>query len=159
MIDAAYRLMYRLAYKLMKAYWKARRPLKHGALVAIWHEGRVLIVKNSYVDYYSLPGGYVKRGERAWEAAARELREELALDVDPKELALEVDVTHDWEGRRDHVVIFDLHLDYAPAVQVDNREVVAAEFLTPEQALARKLFPPLRKHVEQRALGFEPSVA
>jgi 8-oxo-dGTP pyrophosphatase MutT (NUDIX family) len=153
MIDAGYRLMYRVAYRLMKVYWKALRPLNHGALVAIWHDGRVLLVKNSYVDYYSLPGGYVKRGEHPSEAAARELREELSLEVDPSQLELEIDVTHDWEGRRDHVVIFDLHLDHAPRVKVDNREVVAAEFLTPEQALTRKLFPPLRRHVEAALAG------
>jgi 8-oxo-dGTP pyrophosphatase MutT (NUDIX family) len=145
--------MYRVAYRLMKVYWKALRPLNHGALVAIWHDGRVLLVKNSYVDYYSLPGGYVKRGEHPSEAAARELREELSLEVDPSQLELEIDVTHDWEGRRDHVVIFDLHLDHAPRVKVDNREVVAAEFLTPEQALTRKLFPPLRRHVEAALAG------
>jgi 8-oxo-dGTP pyrophosphatase MutT (NUDIX family) len=149
MIDAGYRLLYRVAYRLMKAYWRATHPLKHGALVAIWHRGRLLLVKNSYVDYYSLPGGYVKRGELAAQAAARELREELSLDIDPGRLSLEVDVTHDWEGRRDHVVIFDLFLDDPPNVRVDNREVVAAEFVTPEQALERKLFPPLRRHVEQ----------
>jgi 8-oxo-dGTP pyrophosphatase MutT (NUDIX family) len=85
--------------------------------------------------------------------AARELREELSLEVDPSQLELEIDVTHDWEGRRDHVVIFDLHLDHAPRVKVDNREVVAAEFLTPEQALTRKLFPPLRRHVEAALAG------
>lgn len=149
MIDAAYRLLYRTAYRLMKVYWKAAKPLKHGALVAIWHQGRLLLVKNSYVDYYSLPGGYLKRGERATQAAARELEEELSLRVDPDDLHLEVDVTHDWEGRRDHVVIFDLFLDQAPQVRVDNREVVAAEFVTPAQALERELFPPLRRHVER----------
>jgi ADP-ribose pyrophosphatase YjhB (NUDIX family) len=153
MIDAGYRLMYRIAYRLMKVYWRALKPLNHGALVAIWHQGRVLLVKNSYVDYYSLPGGYVKRGELPSEAAVRELREEISLDVNPSQLELQVDLTHDWEGRRDHVVIFDLFLDEAPRVKVDNREVVAAEFVTPEQALERRLFPPLRRHVERSRAG------
>ena len=83
----------------------------------------------------------------------RELREEISLDVDPSQLELQVDLTHDWEGRRDHVVIFDLFLDEAPRVKVDNREVVAAEFVTPEQALERRLFPPLRRHVERSRAG------
>ena len=71
MIDACYRLAYRSAYKAMRVYWKLAKPLNHGALVAIWHAGRILLVKNSYVDYYSLPGGYVRKHESAKEAAAR----------------------------------------------------------------------------------------
>ena len=150
MIDACYRLAYRFAYRAMRVYWKLAKPLKHGALVAIWHQGRILLVKNSYVDYYSLPGGYVRKHEGPKDAAARELREELSLRVEPEQLSLKTDVTHDWEGRRDHVVIFDLELDDPPRVQVDNREVVAAEFLTKQEALERDLFPPLRRHIEQR---------
>jgi 8-oxo-dGTP pyrophosphatase MutT (NUDIX family) len=150
MIDVCYRLAYRSAYKAMRVYWKLRKPLSHGALVAIWNDGRILLVRNSYVDYYSLPGGYVRKHERSVDAAARELREELSISVDPRELTLNTDVTHDWEGRRDHVVIFDLDLDAPPQVEVDNREVVAAEFVTKEEALQKNLFPPLRKHIEQR---------
>jgi len=150
MIDACYRLAYRSAYKAMRVYWKLRKPLSHGALVAIWHDGRILLVKNSYVDYYSLPGGYVRKHERPVDAAVRELREEVSLSVDPRQLTLNTDVTHDWQGRRDHVVIFDLDLDAPPCVEVDNREVIAAEFVTKEQALRKNLFPPLRKHIESR---------
>lgn len=150
MIDACFRLAYRSAYKAMRVYWKIVKPLKHGALVAIWHRDRILLVKNSYVDYYSLPGGYVRKHERSEEAAARELREELSLRIDPAELSLNTDETHDWEGRRDHVVIFDLELDEPPTVQVDNREVVAAEFVSKNEALHRNLFPPLRRHIERR---------
>ncbi len=150
LVDACYRLAYRSAYKLMRVYWKAFNPLKHGALVAIWNRGEILIVKNSYVDYYSLPGGYVRAKERPEDAAVRELGEELSLKVDPAELELWVDQTHDWEGRRDHVVIFQLDVDQRPEVQIDNREVVMAEFLTPAEALRRRLFPPLRRHIEER---------
>lgn len=150
MIDACYRLAYRSAYKAMRVYWKLLRPLKHGALVAIWHDDRILLLRNSYVDYYSLPGGYVRKHERSDEAAARELFEELSLVVEPNRLRLNTDVTHDWEGRRDHVVIFDLELDEPPEVRVDNREVVAAEFVPATNALDRNLFPPLRRHIERR---------
>ena len=149
MIDACYRFVYRSLYKAMRVYWKLLKPLKHGALVAIWHGERILLVRNSYVDYYSLPGGYIKKHERSDEAAARELREELQLLVTPAQLSLITDMTHDWEGRRDHVVIFDLRLDDPPRVRVDNREVVAAEFVTAKMALERNLFPPLRQHIEE----------
>jgi 8-oxo-dGTP diphosphatase len=151
MIDALYRLAYRSAYRMARVYWTLFNPLHHGALVALWHEGKILLIRNSYVDYFSLPGGYVRRGEQPRDAAVRELREEVSLSVDPEQLELRVDETNDWEGRQDHVVIFELCVTDPPRIQVDNREVIAAEFVSPEDALSRRLFPPLRRLVEQHA--------
>ena len=43
--------------------------------------GRVLLVEPNYHDGWTLPGGYVDEGEAPHEAAAREIREELGLDL------------------------------------------------------------------------------
>lgn len=151
MIDACFRLAYRVAYQGARVYWRLVRPKNNGALVAIWHDGKVLLVQNSYLNYMSLPGGYVRANESAEEAAVRELREEISLSVEKGSLTLALDHEHMWEGRKDHVVIFELFVDERPAIQVDNREVVRAEWLTPEEALSRNLFPPLRTIVKRRA--------
>lgn len=151
MIDACFRLAYRMAYQGARVYWRVVHPKNHGALVAIWHAGKVLLVQNSYLNYMSLPGGYVHAGESAEEAAVRELREEIGLTVERERLTLALDHEHMWEGRQDHVVIFELSVDEPPVIQIDNREVVRAEWLTPEEALSRNLFPPLRTVVERRA--------
>ncbi|MCK6547848.1 NUDIX hydrolase [Myxococcota bacterium] len=148
--DLAYQRFYRTAYKLMKVYWAAARPKTHGALVALWHGGRVLLVRQSYLDYHSLPGGYVKRGETAKQAAVRELREELGLTTTEDRLALVLDVTHEWNQHLDHVEVFALELDEPPVVTVDHREVVDARFYTVEEALALDLFPPLRAVLKRR---------
>lgn len=153
MFDSLYRTAYRCAYKLMRAYWGVRNPLTHGALIAIWHEGRIVTVRNSYVPYVTLPGGYVGKGESFREAAARELREELQLRVDPDDLKLALEVTHDWEGKHDHVQIFELTVDAPPKIKVDNREVIASDLMAPEEALELNLFPPLRTHIQQKLEG------
>lgn len=150
-IDACYRTAYRVAYQGARIYWRIARPSNRGALVTIWHQGRVLLVQNSYVSYRSLPGGYVRSGESPLDAAVRELKEEISLDVRADELKPALDHTHVWEGRNDHVVIFRLDVDVAPMVQVDNREVVSAKWFSPEEALAENLFPPLRRLVEAEA--------
>jgi 8-oxo-dGTP pyrophosphatase MutT (NUDIX family) len=139
MIDLAYRVAYRGAYKLMKVYWMALRPQAHGALIAIWNAGEILLVKNSYVRYFSLPGGYVHRRETAREAAIRELLEETAVRATPSDLRLALDMQHDWEGKREHIEIFELDLSHRPQVKVDNREVVEARFFTPQAALKLEL--------------------
>jgi 8-oxo-dGTP pyrophosphatase MutT (NUDIX family) len=149
LIDRFYQLAYTCAYQLARVYWRVRRPSTHGALVAIWHRGRVLLVQNSYVRYYSLPGGYVRTGESGRAAAVRELREEVALDVEPDTLHLALDVTRNWEGKRDRVELFRLDSSEEPIVSIDNREVVRAAMFTPEDALQLPLFPTLRQHIEQ----------
>lgn len=151
MIDASWRLAYKIAYRMMRVYWAVRRPDTHGALVAIWHEGRILLVQNSYVPYRSLPGGYVKAGESAKQAALRELKEEVGLvGIREQDLLSAVDIVHQWEGKTDHVEIFRLDVQVPPDVQVDHREVVDARFFTPEEAIAQKLFPPIARHIRER---------
>lgn len=119
--------------------------------MALWNQGEVLLVKNSYVRYYSLPGGYLKRGETAHQAAVRELAEETGVRVRPEDLRLSVEESHEWEGKHDHVTIFELEVASRPSVRVDNREVVEARFFTPARALELDLFPPLRRSIERHA--------
>ena len=148
-IDRAVRLAYKGAYRAMRVYWAVRHPDTHGALVGVWHQGRILLVKNSYVPYRSLPGGYVRRGEDSKQAALRELEEELGLvGVRPEALVPSVDITHEWEGKHDRVEIFTLEVDQIPEVKMDNREVVDWGFHTPRQALDQYLFPPVVAHIE-----------
>lgn len=150
MIDLLFRIAYRGAYRLMRVYWLVRRPNTHGALVALWHGGQILLVRNSYVSYYSLPGGYVRPTETGREAAVRELLEETGLHARPEELKPAIDEWHEWEGKREHIEIFELDVPQPPAIQVDYREVVAADWFNPERALKLDLFGPLRKLIQRR---------
>ncbi len=149
-LDPMFRIAYRVAYQLMRAYWHAVHPETHGALVAIWCGGKILLVRNSYVRYFSLPGGYVRSRESGRSAAARELEEEIELVVDETELIPVLDKVWNWEGKRDHVELFQLELSVEPVVSVDNREVVAARFYEAEEALELDLFPAIREHILAR---------
>lgn len=149
-VDRAFQLGYALAYRMMRTYWRFKHPVTHGAVVAIWNHGEVLLVRNSYVPFYSAPGGYLQRREDGRAAAVRELTEEIALRVEPEQLTLALDVTTEWEYKRDHVQIFELELPERPSVRVDHREVVAAEWFTPERAAGLFIFPPLQTVIERR---------
>ena len=150
-LDLAFQLGYMGAYQLMRAYWHVRHPTTHGALVTVWCRGQVLLVRNSYVPYYSAPGGYLHAHETAREAALRELREEIGVGVAAEQLSHTLEVTHEWHGRRDHVVIFTLELDERPRVQLDYREVVEAFWFKPEEVARSDVFPPLKHAIEDRA--------
>jgi 8-oxo-dGTP diphosphatase len=156
-VDRLFQLGYICAYRLMRLSWAIRRPVTHGALVALWNDGEVLLVKNSYVRYHSLPGGYLRRGETARQAAVRELAEEIGVRARPDDLRPSIEEQVEWEFKRDHVTIFELEVASRPTVRIDNREVVDARFYSPAQALALDLFPLLRRSIERHAKHPGPS--
>ncbi|HEY8946920.1 MAG TPA: NUDIX hydrolase, partial [Polyangiaceae bacterium] len=134
-LDRSFQLAYVAAYRMMRVYWAVRKPNTHGALVLLWHEGEVLLVRNSYVRYHSLPGGYVRKHETSRQAALRELAEEIGVIARAEQLEPLLDEKNDWEGKRDHVEIFALEVSERPVVRVDRREVVEASWHSPEAAL------------------------
>jgi len=150
LVDRAFQLAYVCAYRMMRFYWAVRKPTTNGALVTLWNRGQVLLVRNSYVSYHTLPGGYLRRGETSRQAALRELREEVGVTASSDDLSLLIDETHEWEGKHDHVSIFALELPERPAIKVDHREVVDAAWYAPDEALKLDLFPPLRRAIERR---------
>lgn len=149
-VDAAMRLALRLAYRGLRVWWYLRRPAHEGAVVAIWHGGRILMLRHSYRTRLGWPGGGVGRGEAPSDAARRELREELALEVENDALTYVGETMQRWEYRRDRVRIFELPLAAAPRLCLDRREVVGAEFMTPEAALAADIAPFIRTYLEGR---------
>jgi 8-oxo-dGTP diphosphatase len=48
----------------------------------------------------------------------------------------------EWDWRRDHVRIFELHLSGEPVIRIDNREIVGARFVDPRAPLAADTLPP-----------------
>lgn len=152
LVDLCYRQAYRVAYRMMRAYWRVRKPRTRGALVTVWNRGELLLIRNSYVSYYSLPGGYLRRHETSRQAAIRELFEEIGVRTSEAELELVLSEINEWEGKKDGIEIFSLEVAERPEVQIDQREVIEAAWFSPERALELDLFPPIRRAIERRGL-------
>src|SRR6185437_12312002 len=140
-IDRAWQLAYAIAYRLLRAWWFVRRPAHRGALVALWHGGEILLLRSSYRNGWSLPGGGIAHGESARDAAIRELREEVGLAVDPAALREAQAVELAWEHRSDHTTIFEIEMTEPPALRLDHREIVAAGFHRPGAIDPRTVAP------------------
>lgn len=54
-----------------------------GSSVVLVDGDRLLLVRHSYRRYWSTPGGFLEAGEQPVEAAVREIKEELGVDVEP----------------------------------------------------------------------------
>jgi len=147
--NAFIRLGYRLAYWTLRAWWFVRRPQTNGAATALWHEGRVLLIRTSYRSCLSLPGGFVRAGEPSEQAALRELKEEVTIDLPPRSLR------HAWHGvlpfesRQDAIDIWETRVETAPKARVDSREIVWAGWLTAAEAVKYPLLPHVRAYLGQ----------
>ncbi|MEJ0078214.1 MAG: NUDIX domain-containing protein [Alphaproteobacteria bacterium] len=92
--------------RVLHVYWRFARGLTMGVrAIVIDPQGRVFLVKHSYVTGWHLPGGGVEPGETVGEALERELAEEGGITP------LEPPVLHgvffnSRVSRRDHVVVF-----------------------------------------------------
>ncbi|MGF6408429.1 NUDIX domain-containing protein [Paraburkholderia sp. MM5482-R1] len=131
LIDSVWRMVLRLGFRLARTWWYLRRPHHEGALVAI-HVGRALsLVKSSYRAEWNFPGGSVRPGETAEAAAQREMEEEIGLPSYP--LLSAGSACGIWDGRRDRVHFFELHLDSLPELRLDNREIIAAQLASRDE--------------------------
>ena len=79
----ARRLAYRVAAQLLRVL-RPLVPIDWGGVKCVLTDGdRVLLVRHTYGSrQWDLPGGGRHRGERSIDAARREMREELGLEID-----------------------------------------------------------------------------
>ena len=136
-VDRLWRIGLRIAYRLLRVCWFVARPRHEGAGVAVWHGERVLMIRNSYRQSLCLPAGGLKRRERPIDAAVRELREEVGIEVGPEALHYAGEFVDRSYYLEDHLHVFELRCDEPPATKVDGREVVWAGFMLPAEALER----------------------
>ena len=150
--------IYPLAAGLYETWRLLARPHTHGALVAIWDQGRLLLVQASYRRCLSLPGGGIARNEPPRQAAVRELAEELGLTVSEQDLGEPWGVSECSARGRNTVWIFPLdgtklaakgtETGKGPRIQPDGLEIVACHWLTREQALSRPVTSHLRDYLQ-----------
>ena len=86
MVDRIYRWLLWCAFRALRVSRRLRTPLIHGAYVAVWSRGQLLLIRNSYKPGDTLPAGGLKRGESHRQAARRELAEEVGIDVAAEQL-------------------------------------------------------------------------
>jgi 8-oxo-dGTP pyrophosphatase MutT (NUDIX family) len=126
LVDGLYRIAYRYGYRAMRLWWRVSPPRHIGVGVLILHQGRVLAVRHSYRQGLGIPGGRIDAGEAPEQAAIREIREELGLDLS--------DARFDYLQFARSTHYFRTVLDAEPIIRIDNREIIEAVFLTPDQA-------------------------
>jgi 8-oxo-dGTP pyrophosphatase MutT (NUDIX family) len=132
------RLGYRLAYRVLQAFWFVARPHKRGVKCLVTCRDRVLLVRHTYGSHaWDVPGGALKRGESALSAAQREMEEELGLDgVNWASIG---ELHGNVNRRRDTIHCFHVEL-CEPPLRIDRGELAAVDWFA-RSALPADLAP------------------
>ena len=119
-------ILYKLLYRMLRAYWFVFRPKVRGTRCLVECEEKFLLIRQTYGDMlWTLPGGLIKRGEAAEKALRREVLEEVGLEL--SELRPLGVFTDTKEYARDTVTCF-WGAPSGTALKVDPDEVYEARW-------------------------------
>jgi 8-oxo-dGTP diphosphatase len=139
---------------------KAASFPRAGASVAVFRGDEVLLVqrgKQPYAGFWSLPGGEIQWGEKAAEAARRELEEETGLLALTLALGDVADgILRDGEGvvTAHYTITVFATCDVAGTLAAAS-DAAAAKFFGPEERARLQCTPGLEKAIRSARLALE----
>lgn len=146
-------MLMKLINSLRGSYWKIFKPIRIGVKCLVRNEGKFLLIQNSYGDeYWTIPGGGVKRGESTEDAAIRELNEEVGIKAN--NLMLIGTYKSEHEGKKDTIYCYFCDLPEHAEASLKSKEVRSARWL-PEDEWPREVSLALRnahKFLENKKL-------
>lgn len=122
---------------LPEAEHYARLPRKviGAGVVFVNEQNQVLVLETTYKAGWEIPGGWVDAGESMLDAAVRELKEEINVDVDRTTLKLTtIDYRHA-EGDKLESILFHFWggIIDPSLITVDNDEISGFKFVDPAE--------------------------
>jgi len=94
----------RLLYFGFRIYCFLFRPIRMGVRVMMIQDGKVWLVRQTYMPGWFMPGGGLKKGETLEEAARREAREETGAELGAVTLFGAYSNFTEWKS--DHNILF-----------------------------------------------------
>lgn len=117
----------KLLMRFVHGYFAMARGMTMGVRAACFdRDGRVFLVRHSYVPGWHMPGGGLERNETSLEALAKELREEGNLRILGEAQLFQV-YFNTSASRRDHVVFYRAEVEQT-APRKPDREIVECGF-------------------------------
>jgi 8-oxo-dGTP pyrophosphatase MutT (NUDIX family) len=113
-------------------YWRFARGMTIGTRAAVFDaQGRVFLIKHSYVEGWHMPGGGIETGETVLEGLRRELREEGNIEITGTPV-LHAIFQNLGGSKRDHIVFYVVREFRQDAPPQPNHEIVEHGFFAPD---------------------------
>jgi 8-oxo-dGTP pyrophosphatase MutT (NUDIX family) len=142
--------------RVLHLYWWLARGMTLGVRAVVFDaEGRVFLVRHTYVWGWQLPGGGVETGETMLEALDRELHEEGNIEIAGPPLLHGVFFNRK-VSRRDHVGVYVVRQFRQAKLPEPNREIAECGFFAPEM-LPADTTPGTRQRLAE-VLGQRPVI-
>jgi 8-oxo-dGTP pyrophosphatase MutT (NUDIX family) len=152
LLSAVRRRLEPLIRVVFHVYWRFSRGLTIGVRgLVLDGEGRVFLVKHSYVAGWHLPGGGVEKGETLLAALARELREEGNIELNDTPV-LHAMYFNRRISSRDHVALYVVRSFRQTAPPKPNHEIIAHGFFA-MQDLPADTSPATRERIAEVVTG------
>jgi 8-oxo-dGTP pyrophosphatase MutT (NUDIX family) len=138
------RLAYKVAALGRRVYWFVVRPRTYGVKCVVEHDGKWLMIRNTYGrGHWTFPGGAVERGEAPDAAARREVSEEVGITLSA--VSPLGDFFTDKQYKRDTVYCFIASVASADHT-IDGVEIAEARWISPAA------LPDFRSHAVDRVV-------
>lgn len=146
----------RLLVGAMHAWFRVSRGLTLGVRAAVLDaEGRVFLVRHTYMPGWQMPGGGVETGETALDAVARELMEEGSIEIAAPP-ALHGIFFNGHVSRRDHVLVYVVRAFHDRGPRPPDLEIAEAAWF-PLTALPEGTTAGTRARLDEIAGGRPPA--
>jgi 8-oxo-dGTP pyrophosphatase MutT (NUDIX family) len=126
------------------------RPIRMGIRVMMIQDDKVLLVRQTYLPGWFMPGGGLKRGETLEQAARREAREETGASLGEMKLMGAYTTFENW--KTDHNIVF-ISKDFTFTGEHDS-EIAEMRFFALND-LPEGLWPGHRHRLEEARAGIE----
>ncbi len=142
--------------RVMHVYWRFSRGMTLGVRgLVLDGQGRIFLVKHSYVSGWHMPGGGVEVGETLIEALGRELLEEGAIELTAPPVLHGVFFNRR-ASRRDHVALFVVRQFRQVRAPVPDHEIIGHGFFA-AGALPDDTTPATRARIREVLEGLPAS--
>jgi ADP-ribose pyrophosphatase YjhB (NUDIX family) len=153
----ARKLLYKIGSRFILHPWfRLTRGMSLGVRALVRDEnGRILLIRHSYVPGWLLPGGGVERGETAEDAVIRELREESGVIATERPVLFGL-YCNEAQFSGDHVALY-LFRQFRTDPFAGTAEIAEAKFFSPGE-LPDSTSAGTRRRIAEVTAGGSPTV-